>query len=114
MVEPEARPPRYTPEPATDGPGLRTILTIANHGECRWPIGDALAPDFTLCGAECGEAVYCPEHHRRGHKAPATNAQRRAAAAMRAAKARKAAADAVRRSDFYSLSDQITTTGRAG
>lgn len=43
--------------------GSATILTIGPQ-QCRWPIGDPLAVDFTLCGKPSGERVYCPPHHK--------------------------------------------------
>lgn len=62
----EPRPPRaaipFRDEPA----GLRTILTIAARGECKWPIGDPGSDDFTFCGTDAPEGrSYCHDHHKR-------------------------------------------------
>lgn len=50
-------------------PGIRTILTIAGHGECRWPIGSIDDGSFTFCGQSTPDGkAYCASHHARGHQ----------------------------------------------
>ena len=71
IVEPVQAPPEprhvcevvSPPEPAEPAmPGLRTVMTIAARGECRWPIGEPLSDDFAFCGRRTEEGPYCPHH----------------------------------------------------
>lgn len=60
----EARPPRAVPPPGTEGPGRVTLLD-AKPRDCRWPIGDPQADDFTFCGAHAEEGhPYCGDHEK--------------------------------------------------
>lgn len=79
---PRARPPREprrgrirrppTPpscglrwlEPARASPprrGTATVLSV-RRGQCRWPIGDPLAVDFSICGSPAVRGAYCAGH----------------------------------------------------
>lgn len=66
FVEADARPAREAPTNRADGRGLRTVMTIAAHGECRWPIGDPSGPDFTFCGHHA-DGAYCGKHAARAY-----------------------------------------------
>lgn len=48
-----------------DTPGTATLLTLGAH-MCKWPIGDPVLENFTLCGRrqEEGKPPYCFEHNQ--------------------------------------------------
>jgi GcrA cell cycle regulator len=76
FVEPEPRPARAVVPERHEGPGRRTVMTIAAF-ECRWPIGEPQDPDFTLCGrAQSADGgSYCV-HHAAIATVPLTPAQK--------------------------------------
>ena len=41
--------------------GTRSILTVG-RSDCRWPIGDPLASEFSLCGRRVSRGAYCADH----------------------------------------------------
>lgn len=41
--------------------GTRSILTVG-RSDCRWPIGDPPAPEFSLCGRRVSRGAYCADH----------------------------------------------------
>lgn len=53
--------PAPSPEPAQEGPGTATVLSVGRH-DCRWPIGDPLAASFSLCGRPASRGAYCACH----------------------------------------------------
>lgn len=59
------------PEPialSTDSSVRLTIATVG-AGQCRWPHGDPMHPDFHLCGAQTRPcAQYCDHHLRRAYR----------------------------------------------
>lgn len=50
--------------PAADPPGPRGSATVLSVrlGQCRWPIGDPRAGDFSLCGGPVARGAYCAGH----------------------------------------------------
>ncbi|WP_049758227.1 GcrA family cell cycle regulator [Phenylobacterium zucineum] len=61
-----ARPLLRSAAPPPEGPGLATVLTVGAH-TCRWPVGDPLAPGFTLCGRPAVRGAYCEGHAARAY-----------------------------------------------
>jgi hypothetical protein len=62
----EAHPPRAAVPSRSEPPGKRTILTVGSY-ECRWPIGEPGAAEFTLCGAKtCGARLHFCSHPKLG------------------------------------------------
>lgn len=62
---------------APEGPGL--FRSFAEHKPrcCKWPIGDPLGADFSLCGRPTDGGPYCAGHHQAAHqprKAPPISA----------------------------------------
>jgi len=62
-----------------EAPGSATILTI-RFGQCRWPIGDPVSDDFTMCGCQAiprpdgdGVGPYCGPHARIAFQPPRVN-----------------------------------------
>lgn len=41
--------------------GLADMRTVGPHA-CRWPIGDPLAPGFSVCGRPAVRGAYCAPH----------------------------------------------------
>lgn len=41
--------------------GLSSVLTI-RHRQCRWPLGDPRAIDFSLCGRPVARGAFCGPH----------------------------------------------------
>jgi GcrA cell cycle regulator len=60
-VEPAPRPPRAV-IPFRDEPSGRCTVLSIGIAECRWPIGEPGALDFSFCGALAAEGPYCPAH----------------------------------------------------
>ena len=58
------RAPAKTPEPPIKGRlGAGDAVLSLQIGQCRFPIGDPVKPDFRFCCRPCeGESVYCAEH----------------------------------------------------
>lgn len=86
------RPPKLPqPLPVLRGPSLaiepRPWLTRL-FGECAYPV-DGEGAETRSCCAPCAGARYCGQHHKLMYAKPSTDAQRRAAALARAAKAKK-------------------------
>lgn len=77
------------PLPAPKG-GLIATATIhdLNMHTCRWPIGDPIHPGFGFCGRHTEAGPYCATHRKIATGAPATQAQREAAARAREARTR--------------------------
>jgi len=46
------------PAPET---GLADMRSVGRHA-CRWPIGDPLAPGFSICGRPVERGAYCAPH----------------------------------------------------
>jgi GcrA cell cycle regulator len=67
----EAHPPRAAVPSRSEPPGKRTILTVGSY-ECRWPIGEPGAAEFTLCGAKTQSGSWCPSHAARAFTSVAT------------------------------------------
>ena len=61
-IPPPAKRP--LPEPPIKGRlGAGDAVLSLEAGQCRFPIGDPVKPDFRFCCRPCeGESVYCPEH----------------------------------------------------
>ena len=57
-------PAKKIPEPPVKGRlGAGDAVRSLQVGQCRFPIGDPVKPDFRFCCRPCeGESVYCPEH----------------------------------------------------
>jgi len=57
-------PPAKKPElPVKGRLGAGDAVLSLEPGQCRFPIGDPVKPDFRFCCRPCeGESVYCPEH----------------------------------------------------
>ena len=57
-------PKKLIPEPPIKGRlGAGNAVRSLEPGQCRFPIGDPVKPDFRFCCRPCeGESVYCPEH----------------------------------------------------
>lgn len=53
---------------APEGPGLFRSLAELKPRCCKWPIGDPLAAEFSLCGRPTDGRSYCPGHHRTAHQ----------------------------------------------
>lgn len=57
-----ARSSPSSPAPAkTHERGLASVLTI-RRCECRWPLGDPHAVDFSLCGRPVARGAFCGQH----------------------------------------------------
>ena len=41
--------------------GVATLLSVGRC-DCRWPLGDPLASDFSLCGRRVSRGAYCQTH----------------------------------------------------
>jgi GcrA cell cycle regulator len=68
--------------------GLATIVSV-RRTQCRWPIGEPMADDFSLCGRPVGRGAYCAAHGALAYrpvsqKAPADHLLRLAGAALAA------------------------------
>ena len=50
--------------------GRRTILTVRSR-ECRWPFGDPLGSDFSLCGRRVSRGAFCEGHADAAYRRPA-------------------------------------------
>lgn len=50
--------------------GLADMLTVGRHA-CRWPIGDPLAPGFSVCGRPAVRGAYCAPHGALAYRPPA-------------------------------------------
>jgi GcrA cell cycle regulator len=57
----EPRPPRVQIPARVEGPGSATLLTVGAH-MCKWPIGDPMDKEFTLCGRGRERGSYCASH----------------------------------------------------
>lgn len=65
---PEVKPPTMiAPEPPPPEGGV--ALIDIGHGECRWPLGDPLSPDFRFCGGAVRQGAYCAAHARLAYAA---------------------------------------------
>lgn len=57
--------PTRRPWPAITEPapvdGLADVVSVGRR-DCRWPIGDPLAPGFSLCGRPAVRGAYCAAH----------------------------------------------------
>ncbi|CAN7640959.1 GcrA cell cycle regulator [Phenylobacterium sp. LjRoot219] len=77
------RPTAQTPEPVVVEHGLVRNLRSLGRGDCRWPLGDPQAADFSFCGRPARPgSPYCASHNRAAH-APRTATQRDSAAESR-------------------------------
>lgn len=78
LPRPRLAPPPPAPVVVTpEGPGLFRAFADLPPRSCKWPIGDPLGPDFSLCGCATDGGPYCPGHHRAAHqprKAPPISA----------------------------------------
>ena len=63
---PAARP--LPPEPAKPAPeqGLASVLSVGRR-QCRWPLGDPKASDFSLCGRPIARGAFCEPHAARAY-----------------------------------------------
>lgn len=63
--------PRGASAPAAPAQTLETgttdVLGVGGRA-CRWPIGDPLAPGFTLCGRPASRGAYCAVHGARAYR----------------------------------------------
>lgn len=51
-------------------PAERKTMASLDIGDCRWPFGDPVRPDFHFCGkSKVGEGPYCEFHKRRAFQA---------------------------------------------
>jgi GcrA cell cycle regulator len=49
------------PSQAPQSSGSATVLSVRRN-QCRWPIGDPLSIDFSLCGCAVERGAYCARH----------------------------------------------------
>lgn len=59
-----ARPPALPTSLASAAPptvGSASILSV-RRTDCRWPYGDPMRPDFSLCGCPVTRGAYCTAH----------------------------------------------------
>lgn len=64
------KPPRPAGKyelPETEHTGTVKAVLEIRDGQCRWPIGSPVDPDFRFCGAKTGGRVYCAHHHYTAH-----------------------------------------------
>jgi len=56
-------PAPTSPAPLAPAPetGLADMRSVGRHA-CRWPIGDPLAPGFSVCGRPVERGAYCALH----------------------------------------------------
>lgn len=48
----------------------RKTMASLETGDCRWPFGDPVQPDFHFCGrSKVGDSPYCEFHKRRAFQA---------------------------------------------
>ena len=63
--------PRVASAATAPSPPLETgttdLLGVGGRA-CRWPIGDPLAPGFTLCGRPASRGAYCAVHGARAYR----------------------------------------------
>lgn len=65
FTEAAPRPPRVVIPFREEAAGTCNVMTISAH-QCRWPIGDPGAAEFTFCGDRTPEGKpYCATHHKR-------------------------------------------------
>ena len=51
-----------------EGPGLFRSFTELKPRCCKWPIGDPLGGEFSLCGRPTDGRPYCAGHHKTAHQ----------------------------------------------
>lgn len=64
-ASPEPAQPHVEPVAVAIPISRRVTIVELGLGDCRWPLGDPLAPEFRYCGTKCDPAKpYCVAHHR--------------------------------------------------
>jgi len=54
--------------------GRATVQSVGRY-QCRWPLGDPTAPDFSLCGCRAIRGAYCGPHGARAYRPNRETAQ---------------------------------------
>jgi len=54
--------------------GKATVQSVGRD-QCRWPLGDPAAPDFSLCGCRAIRGAYCGPHGARAYRPNRETAQ---------------------------------------
>lgn len=60
-LSPPTSSPVRPPLPETEERGAATLMTVLPK-QCRWPLGDPLMADFSLCGGPVLRGAYCARH----------------------------------------------------